>query len=259
MKETHMNTASSAREFTTSEARYGEIAGTVDAYFEAIRSGDDHRLILVTADIWHGKRCGADGVTSEVLERFVKLVAAKSVQAGCYEITAILTSSADFAVVRADDWSGFTTRFLMLFKVDGRWRIATETTGSDLRRDARFQTRLTEHAVLSVLEEYYRCVTDSDGEGIRRIFGSCWHMKNHEEGVLVCEETDAFVKRLDESHCGYWDDRQISDVQIVGDRLAYVRVDRPSTPSTTVFLFARGLDGWKIIDKAWTDGRKPIT
>jgi hypothetical protein len=55
---------------------------------------------------------------------------------------------------------------------------------------------------------------------------------------------------------GYDHNRHIADVQVIARRIAYVRVDRPSTPSTTVFALHRGDDGWRLIDKVWTDGGK---
>lgn len=237
---------------------YAEIAEAAGEYLDAIRAGSAVRLGSVMAEIWHGKRCGVSDVALEERADCLARIGCGPVLASERELTAIASSFIDFAVVRADDRVAFGTSFLMLFNDRGAWKVAGEASSVDVERDARFVSRNTERAVLDVLEEYYRSVTESDKNGIRRIFASCWHMKNHEDGALVCEGPDAFVERLDSTFPGYWDDRQIVDVQIAGNRLAYVRVDRPSTPSTTIFFFANCGGEWKIIDKAWTDGRKPI-
>jgi hypothetical protein len=238
--------------------RYAEIAETASEYLDAVRAGSAVRLGAVMADIWHGKRCGVSEVVLEERADCLARIGSRAGLAYEHELTAIAASFIDFAMVRADDRAGFGTSFLILFNDRGAWKVAGEARSVDVERDVRFVSRTTERAVLNVLEEYYRSVTASDKGGIRRIFAPCWHMKNHEGGVLVCEGVDAFVERLDNAFPAYWDDRQIADVQIAGNRLAYVRVDRPSTPSTTIFFFANYAGEWKMIDKAWTDGRKPI-
>lgn len=179
-------------------------------------------------------------------------------EAGAY-LSGVSMCAGDFAVVRADRFDPPASTFMLVFKDAGVWRVAGEAH-VDARmgkRDAHFAARNSERDVLDVLEAYYRAVTEGDPDAVRRIFAPCWHMKNHEDGALVVEGVEAFAARLAKPLPIYWSDRQVADVQIAFDRIAYVRVDRPSTPGTTVFLFARIGDAWLIIDKAWTDGRNP--
>jgi hypothetical protein len=39
---------------------------------------------------------------------------------------------------------------------------------------------------------------------------------------------------------------------VLFDRVAAVRIDKPSTRGVTLFLFARLSTGWRIVDKLWT-------
>lgn len=172
-------------------------------------------------------------------------------------ITSVQICHPEFAIVRADDWAACSTSIFLLLTDKTGWRIVGEAwAGAAVgERDERFASRMEEGAVLQVLEQYYRAVTDGDSQSVRRIFASIWQMKNHENGAIVSEGIDAFAARIDQGPLpGYWDDRQISDVQITSGRLAFVRVDKPSTPSTTVFLFMKIAGDWLIIDKAWSVG-----
>jgi hypothetical protein len=72
----------------------------------------------------------------------------------------------------------------------------------------------------------------------------------------VCEDRAEFLRRIEAGPMvGYARDRQVADVQIVHDRLAYVRVNKPSTPGVTVFLFFKLGQRWRMVDKAWSTAR----
>lgn len=241
-----------------------DVAAVAAAYFVAKQTGDAEAVENLTAPIWHGKHVSAGGAR---LETRAELIA--RIKAGPENCTATVTSVQrcfdDFAIVRADAWESAGTALLLMFKERGVWRVAGEASAEAVNgaRAARFGSSGAETAVLIVLADYYRAVEHGDPALVRSVFAPSWHMKNHDEdapaieALLLAEETDVFAARLAQPLPGYWNDRQIADVQVMWDSLAYVRVDRPSTPSTTVFLFAREPAGWKIIDKAWTDGRKP--
>lgn len=240
-----------------------DAAGVAADYFVAKQRGDAEALESLVAAIWHGKTVGGEGAK---LETRAELIA--RINAGPENCTASVSSVQrcfdDLAVVRADAWKEPGAALALMFKERGVWRVAGEASAeaADGERPAHFEGKGTQAAVLEVLADYYRAVTEGDPALVRSVFAPCWHMKNHDEDAppaeasLLAEGTEAFAMRLEQPLPGYWDDRHVADVQIIWNRLAYVRVDRPSTPSTTVFLFARDRDGWKIIDKAWTDGRK---
>ena len=240
-------------------ATYAGAAEAASAYLAARHVGDSAALARLTAPIWHAKTVTAsDG--ARVLDRATLLSReAAATSDGRDYLSSITLCGGDFAVARADRWAPPATTFMLLFKDAGAWRIVSEASAEAAigQRDKHFMARDSEREVLDVLETYYRGVTEGDPLAIRRIFASCWHMKNHENNALVSEDTDAFAARLTTPLPTYWSDRQISDVQIAYNRLAFVRVDRPSTPGTTAFLFVRDHTGWSVIDKAWTDGRDP--
>lgn len=241
--------------------------GAAADYFDAKRHGDVSRLKPLLAAVWHGKQA----LPGEKLQLEGRdAVLARMARAGDgkdWDITGLHACFGDFAIVRADTWSEPATCFALMFRERGVWVVAGEASveAAAGERATHFAARSDEAQVLQTLERYYRAVTDGDPDEVRRIFASCWHMKNHDEDAppadapVISEGTDAFAKRLEPGPLpNYWTDRQIADVQIAANRIAYVRVDRPSTPSTTVFLFARIGGAWLVIDKAWTDGRKRI-
>jgi hypothetical protein len=245
-------------------ANYAAIAETVTAYSEALCSGDVARIERLIAGIWSCKAITDGAVALETRAQLLSRLRQPPTEPPRSEhLSSIQLCFRDFAVARTDQWDGPACSILLLFQERGVWKVAGEAkvgagTG---QRPRHFSVSDAERQVLDVLGTYYKAVTDGAPNAVRAIFSHCWEMKNHEEipngQDLVAEGTEAFAMRLEQGPLPtYWDDRQISDIQVMADRLAYVRIDKPSTPSTTVFLFAREHGAWKIIDKAWTDGRK---
>ena len=237
------------------------VEAVVRRRYRAAEQGDPAALADVLHPVWTAKRAIA-GDQSEVETRAAVLARTSATGrriAAAPDVTSVQMCFGDFAIVRTDEWSPPSTCIHLLFKERGTWRIAGEAgvAASDGLRDPQFTPRAEEAAVLDVLAGYYRAVTTADADIIRRSFAPFWQMKNHQDGVVAAEEKPSFVERIARRPLpGYWDDRQIADVQIVADRLAYVRVDKPSGPSTTVFLFMKTAGAWSIIDKAWS-ARKP--
>lgn len=240
-----------------------DVAAVAAAYFVAKQTGDAEAVESLIAPIWHGKHTSGDGAKLETHAQLIARIKGGP-ESGTATVTSVQRCFDDFAIVRADAWQNPATIMALMFKERGLWRVAGEASAEAVNgaRAARFGSSGAETAVLIVLADYYRAVEHGDSALVRSVFAPCWHMKNHDEGappaeaLLLAEETDSFASRIAQPLPGYWNDRQIADVQVIWDTLACVRVDRPSTPSTTVFLFSRERAGWKIIDKAWTDGRK---
>ena len=247
-------------EQTTKRSMTASSAAEIVESFQAARRNQDvEGLQRILHPVWSAKRAAPAG-RAEVEERasFIRRAMTIAPEIDDRVITSVQICHPEFAVVRADDWTACSTSIFLLLVDKTGWRIVGEAwAGAAVgERDARFASRMEEGAALQVLEQYYRAVTDGDPQFLRRIFAPIWQMKNHENGEIVSEGTDAFVARIDQGPLpGYWDDRQISDVQIVSGRLAFARVDRPSTPSTTVFLFMKIAGDWLIIDKVWSVGR----
>lgn len=223
-----------------------------DSHFAAIE-----RALRPTRDtdtlhpLWTGKRADGGAVRVETGS------GAAATILRCADVSSIHLAFDGFAVARLDDWAGRWAALHLLFRVRDRWRIAGSATVSAASRSgvAPFRPTDDERGVLDVLASYYSAVRDGDPGMIERIFSPAWEMKNHEGDVLVREDKPTFIARIAKGPLpGYDDDRLISDVQVIHGALAYVRVDRPSRPSTTVFLFMREGDAWRIVDKAWMDG-----
>lgn len=250
---------------TNAIANYAAVAEAVTAYCEAMHGNDVARVETLVARIWSRKTISKDGGVvlesrAQLLDR-IRLANRESPRSG--HLSSIQLCFRDFAIARTDEWAAPASSILLVFQERGVWKVAGEATvmADTGTRPRHFSVSDAERQVLDVLAIYYKAVTEGSPDAVRAIFSHCWQMKNHEEipngEDLVEEGTEAFAKRLEEGPLpAYWDDRQISDIQVIADRLAYVRIDKPSTPSTTVFLFAREHGVWKVIDKAWTDGRK---
>ncbi len=233
---------------------YAEVATVVRRYQRAAAGRDMPVLDELMSPIWNGKRAtGADGAFAVNTKEIALGVAGGSRQDG--DLTSVQMYFDDFAVARTDDWKNPATTIYTLFKTAGAWRIAGEASTSAAvgTRQARYTPSTAEGEVLRVLGGYYRAVVDGDADVLDTVFHPDWHMKNHEAGDLVSEDRATFKARIRNTPLkAYANDRQIADVQIAWDRLACVRVDKPSSSGVTVFLFFRVGAKWQIVDKAWS-------
>lgn len=239
---------------------FASVQQVVEAFEAAAASGDAESAERLLHPVWRSKLAVAQMGRRVVLrEAYISNVEGRHAMRPECQLTSIQVCGHDLAVARAEN-AGETTvaLHLLLRDLNGGWRMVGEASASASagRRSARFENRSAETAVLDVMAEYYRAVTEGDVAAIEKIFAPFWEMKNHENGEIASEDKAAFMRRIESGPLpGYWDDRQIADVQIIYDRLAFVRIDQPSTPSTTVFLLMKLSDHWRVIDKAWVDGR----
>jgi hypothetical protein len=235
-------------------ADFADVAGVVSIFVDAAARGDLATCDRVLDPVWHGKFQGAVGGP---VSAFAKAEAhARARESGAP--TSVQVFFGDFAVVRCDDWRAGRASMFLLFKNNGAWRIAGEAgvAAGERRTEKPFDPRTTEREVLDVLDVYYRAVEAGDSAPLRDIFHAQWHMKNHEGGKVVAEDRAAFIRRIDAGPTRRYNrDRHVADVQIVFDSLAYVRIDKPSTPGVTVFLLFKTDGAWSIVDKAWSMAR----
>lgn len=243
---------------------YAEVASAVWRYYDGVAEADEAMLVEVLDPIWNGKRMRASDETLAVEEKddFVARILEQgptpTLSDKCH-LTSVQVYFDDFAIARTDDWERAAATIFTLFKARGVWRIVGEaSSGAEYgTRQARFNPQTAEVEVLSVLAIYYRAVEEGDPDALRRIFDPGWHMKNHEGETLVSENKATFVARAESGPFeGYVNDRQIADVQIVFDRMAYVRIDKPSRSVVTVFIFFRLGDEWVVVDKAFSSLHK---
>ncbi len=243
---------------------YAEVASVIQRYDGAVAQGDQATLTELLDPIWNSKRITAPNseMIVETKDAFIARVLKQGpapAAHGKQRLTSVQVYFDDFAIARTDDWERATATIFTLFKARGAWRIVGEaTTGAAVgTRQARFNPFTSQAEVLRVLGVYYRAVEKGEPKPLNRIFGSCWQMKNHEGQKLVAEDKPTFLARIARGPlAGYTDDRQIADVQIVYNRLAYVRIDKPSKSVVTVFLFFRLGSEWVIVDKAFSSSQK---
>lgn len=243
---------------------YAEVASVVQRYHDAVARADSAVLLELLDPIWSGKRLTApsSGLAVETRDAFIVRVRKEGptpVTRDQQQLTSVQVYFDDFAVARTDDWKGAAATICTLFKTRGVWRIVGEvSSGAALgTRQARFNPFTAHAEVLRVLDVYYRAVEAGEAEPLSRIFDPGWQMKNHEGEALAAEDKPTFLSRIARGPLAeYADDRQIADVQIVYDRLAYVRIDKLSKSVVTVFLFFRRGSGWVMVDKAFSSLEK---
>ncbi|MBM3547648.1 MAG: nuclear transport factor 2 family protein [Alphaproteobacteria bacterium] len=230
---------------------YGAAADFALAYIASRAGGDSARLSPLLAPIWHSKHLDEAGTLH---------AEASPALAPRFPLMAPLLSGLQLcghrhAVARFDCWPTRNAALLfMLVDADGAWRAVGEATlnGGAAVSQAKFTATSAEREVLEVIGQYYASVASGDQATLQRIFADDWHMKNPDGQVLAVEDKARFIARISPgAHETYADDRQIGDVQVIGGRMAYMRVDKPSTPMTTVFSLFRIGGEWLIADKVW--------
>lgn len=230
---------------------YAAVADFALAYTTHRASGDSTCLSPLLADIWHCKYLDEAGAlrveTSPMRAPRSPLV---DPQLSCLQLC-----GHRLAIARFDCWRERNASLLfMLLDADGTWRAVGETI---LSREAtvspaKFTVTSAERDVLEVVGRYYGAVESGDQTTLQRIFADGWHMKNHSGQALVVEDKPHFIARIiPGAFETYADHRQVGDVQVIGGRMAYVRVDKPSAPVTTVFSLFRVGHEWLIADKVW--------
>lgn len=235
------------------------VADALSGFYGSANSSGAAKTAPLLHPIWNAKIIGEDDDVQMISrERFAERAGRNEAIAPDYQISAVDFSHDRMAITRVDDWHARATSMHLLLKDRVDWvHVGMLTAKESIQgADARFSSRTTESAVLDVLQKYYRAVTEGDPLTIDEIFHSCWQMKNHEGDKIVSEDKSAFIGRIEAGAVeGYDADRRISCVKVIADRLAFVRIDRPSTPSTTSFFFVRCGGEWRITDKIWVDGR----
>lgn len=230
---------------------YDDVFTAVESYLEARRNRTS--ALQLTEPVWTGRFSDNGALTALNLDRISDMPAISATS----KITSIQTYFGDFAIARTDDWQAPNASLLTAFKTSQGWRIATEaTTAGCATRAERFSPEIAARDVLVVLDGYYSAVDADNPAPLEQVHHPDWQMKNHESDKIAAEGRTVFAKRLsDDQHDGYANDRQIADVQIIYDCLAFVRIDKPSSLGVTVFTFYRDNNEWVIVDKAWSHSK----
>jgi hypothetical protein len=230
---------------------YRDVVRNVNLWIDRLAAPAPHVSLRALIDpAWHHKRC--DGDDLQVLD------ADTDDQDGFWiapRLSSLSVHCGELALARIDDWRRGTTQLLALFQRAGRWRAASALTlaSAPMRGTTRFSPGQAQQLVLESLRDYYEAVDAGHAAPLDACFVSCWHMKNREGRRIAVEDKATFLRRVDGIPLpGYAHAREIATVQVIGDRIAQVRVDTPSRRGVTVFNFARVGKRWMIVDKLWT-------
>lgn len=230
------------------EVDYKEVVSAVLNY---LGKNSDIKPKSIISKTWHRKTITPKDLNVQKYQQF-----SASKNSGLkYEITSVEVHYGNFAMVRVDDRSKAMIMMLTLFKHSGKWKLANEILLSvDMgTRHKHFSAETSANQVVEAMATYYRAVEYGQAEKLRPLFHTNWHMKNPEDGQLVAENKSTFIRRIEKRPLpGYFDDRQTSKIEILFERVAVVRVDNPSTQSTTIFTFVKNQNQWLMIDKAWS-------
>lgn len=217
---------------------------------------------------WHRKRPESSAAAiaclgRDQLDNNERPASERSLYDRLHKLTQIQLFFGDFAIARFDDFERANTIFLTFFKTSFGWRVAGETSISEVfgRRASHYDAETAHDAVLKALEVYYSGVRDAEIAKLDDVLHpQIWHMKNLEDSALYCEDQPTFLKRVKDHgpYPNYCDDRQIADVQVLLDRLALVRIDQPRSQIVCVFTFYNFGGRWRMVDKAfsWNQQRR---
>ena len=245
----------SANENSVSE--YSAVNSVLQDYLNALDSANAEPILRLTHNAWHHKLVGEEMTTID-----------KSQLAGCigsnacaltsgsdYQLTTLQIFYNNFAIARLDNRAAYSASLVTLFKNNGGWKVANQITldGSHAKREPHFTVSDETEATLTAMHDYYTAVEFGRVEPLQALFHPDWHMKNPEGGAIVAEDKPTFLRRIDKRPSnGYYDNRYTTDITIIFDRLAMLRVDNPETRSSTIFTFIRINKAWQMVDKAWS-------
>lgn len=135
---------------------------------------------------------------------------------------------------------------------------AQEVSGKEFIFDSsitqRYSTSIDE--IISVMANYYEGVEYSDEEKLNTSFHSTWQMRDNDgtrNNFIHIEDKPTFIQRV-KDHGNYKDyasQRKIGTIEVIHNQLAFIRIDKSSSRSATLFFLARIDDVWMIIDKLW--------
>ena len=116
-------------------------------------------------------------------------------------------------------------------------------------------------AIQSVMARYYEGVERAKGDLLEEVFHSAWYMRDNDSedriqhhGQNKRDFIDMVVKHG--LYKGYAHARKIADLSFIYEHLAFVRVNKdPSRSSTSFFLYK--IEGrWWLMDKLWVYPRE---
>lgn len=245
---------------------YADISTLVWRYYDALADPRDGTQLQGILDpSWHIKYERDGALAMEEKDAYITRIVAAGENPEArlgLSLTSVQAFYDDYAMARMDARSRAGAIFFTLFKTDGQWRIASKViSGAEYgKQELHMSAETATDEVLAVMEKYYRAVEFGQPDDLLEVFDDGWHMKNpvnggeyvNPNGGVYAEGKERFIARVDGRPLpGYYDNRQVTDVQVLYDHLAVVRIDNPTTRSTTMFTYMRLGRDWKMIDKSW--------
>lgn len=235
---------------------YAEAERVVGRYLAALALSDKPVLEELRDPVWSRRKLNGGGDTLHLIDNAMSIESAKEPidWAGGVWLTSLQMFRDSIAVARLDDWDNDKAAIMLLFIVDGKWRIASEfsVTAEHGVNAASMQIDSTEQKVLTTLASFFDAVEQGATSTLRDLSDENWCAKQHNPmHRVMAEDMDSFAARINSiSPPLRRDSCKIADVQILYNRLACVRVDTPHLTHTTIFLLCRRGQDWVIAEKA---------
>ncbi len=235
---------------------YAEAERTVGRYLAALALADQKVLEELRDPVWSRRKLNGGGDTLHLSNTALPTHSMEEPLnwAGGVWLTSLQIFRDSVAVARLDDWDNDRAAILLLFIVEGKWRVASEfsvTAAQDISTTS-MQIDMTEQKILETLASFFDAVEHGAAAILHDLSDEHWCAKHHNPmHHVMAEDMDSFVarisgvtQRLRRDNC------KVADVQILYNRLACVRVDTPHLTQTTIFLLCRRGQDWVIAEKA---------
>jgi L-fucose mutarotase/ribose pyranase (RbsD/FucU family) len=235
---------------------YAEAERAIGRYLAALALSDKSVLEELRDPVWSRRKLNGGGDTLHLADRAFPAESAKEPidWADGVWLTSLQIFRDSVAVARLDDWDNDKAAIMLLFIVEGKWRIASEfcVTAARGTNAATMQVDTTEQKILSTLASFFDAVEQGATSILHDLSDENWCAKQHSPmHQVMTEDMNSFVARIAKvSQRLRRDNCKVADVQILYNRLACVRVDTPHLAETAIFLLCRRGQDWVIAEKA---------
>lgn len=113
-------------------------------------------------------------------------------------------------------------------------------------------------SIYTGMAKYYEAVEKANVVLLDEVFHDQWFMRDTDtpdEASLNVEGKQTFIKRVQDHgpYPGYASERAFATVSMANDDLAFVRINKAPSRSSTSFFFFKISESWKIVDKLWVN------
>lgn len=124
------------------------------------------------------------------------------------------------------------------------------------------QPNLEQHAqdlsaIYASMAKYYEAVEIGNVEYLESVFHVDWYMRDTDtpdEAILNVEDKNRFYERVRNRPLpGYAEGREFTTTSLANGHLAFMRINKKSSKSSTSFMFFKINGNWVIMDKVWVN------